>query len=231
MNDEKDQVEGWEALGEEEPSGGTLAPSAELEEALREAAEAVEAREGARHKRGGAVIAVTREEHERVLAELEAAKAELEEQKERSLRLQADFDNHRKRTLKERQDFHQYGAEGLVRDLLGTVDNLDRAIEHAKVNEDADLQSILQGVELVQRELLGALSTHSVTRIEAEGAVFDPNLHEAMAQAESDEVPPGSVLQVLQQGYQLRDRLLRPARVVVSRKPEAGSTEEPDEKV
>ncbi len=220
--------DGLEAHEGEEPSGGTLATSKELEEALREAAEAVDHR-GKKKPAGsgsGPVIAVTREEHEGVLAKLDEAKAELDELKDKHLRLQADFENLRKRTMKERQDAHQFGHEGLVRDLLGTVDNLDRALDHARSHEGGDLKGIIEGVELVQRELLGALSTHAVTKIEAEGQIFDPNVHEAMAQAESDEVPAGTVLQVLQEGYQLRDRLLRPSRVLVSRKPEGGSAEE-----
>ena len=224
--------EGWEALASEEPSEGTLAPSAELEEALREAAEAVSSREPQRHPKasgGGAVLAVPREEHERVLAELEEVKKELAETRERVLRLQADFDNHRKRTLKEREEAHRYGHERLVRDLLGSLDDLERAIQHTRSGEGSDLQSLLEGVELVQRGLLGALTAHAVKRIDALGQPFDPNVHEAMAQQESNEVPPGTVLQVFQDGYQLHDRLLRPARVVVSRKPEGGSTEEPAE--
>jgi len=203
----------------EEPSGGSLATSKELEEALREAADAVDQRGKPKPSSGGPVIAVTREEHDGVLAELGALK-------DSHVRLQADFENLRKRTMKERQDAHQFGHEALVRDLLGTVDNLDRALEHAKSKDGGDLQGILQGIELVQRELLVALSTHAVTKIEAQGKIFDPNVHEAMAQAESDEVPAGTVLQVFQTGYQLRDRLLRPSRVLVSRKPEGVSTEE-----
>ncbi len=224
--------EGWEALASEEPSEGSLAPSAELEEALREAAEAVTSREPQRHPKAsgaGTVLAVPREEHERVRAELEAVKKELAEARERVLRLQADFDNHRRRTLKEREETYRYGHERLVRDLLGSLDDLERAIQHTKSGESSDLGSLLEGVELVQRELLGALTAHAVKRIDALGQPFDPNIHEAMAQQESSEVPPGTVLEVFQNGYQLYDRLLRPARVVVSRKPEGGSAEEPAE--
>ncbi|MBW2241350.1 MAG: nucleotide exchange factor GrpE [Deltaproteobacteria bacterium] len=228
--DDKERSEGWEALTEE-PAEGTLAPSSELEDALREAAEAVEARAEERHKPkgGGPAFAVPREAHERVLEQLEAVREELEAQKEASLRLQADFENLRRRALKERQDAHAYGHEGLARELLATVDNLERAIEHAKASDRGDFESILQGVELVQRELLTALAQHAVNPVEAEGLVFDPNIHEAMAQAESEEAEAGTVLQVLQPGYQLRDRLLRPARVVVSRKPEAGLAEKPQD--
>ncbi|MCP5057253.1 MAG: nucleotide exchange factor GrpE [bacterium] len=223
MGDDKERSEGWEALTEE-PSEGTLAPSAELEDALREAAEAVEAREEERNqpKGDGPAFAVPREAHERVLEELEG-------QKEAGLRMQADFENLRRRSLRDRQDAHAYGHEGLARDLLGTVDDLERAIEHAKSSGRGDFESILQGVELVRKELLTALAQHAVTPVEAEGMAFDPNVHEAMAQAESEEAEAGTVLQVLQPGYQLRDRLLRPARVVVSRKPEAELAEKPED--
>ncbi|MCP5071337.1 MAG: nucleotide exchange factor GrpE [bacterium] len=220
--DDREQSEGWEALSEE-PAEGTIAPSAELEDALREAAEGVEGRaeEPTNPKGGGRAFEVPHEAHERVLEQLEATRQELEAQKEAGLRKQADFENLRRRALKERQDAHSYGHEGLARDLLATVDNLERAIEHAKASEHGDFESILQGVEMVRREILTALAQHAVLPVEALGQPFDPNVHEAMAQMDSDEAESGTVLEVLQPGYQLRDRLLRPARVVVSRKPEA----------
>lgn len=207
--DGRDEAEGWEAL-EEEASEGRLAPSEELEAALREAAEAVEARESARGSRGRAAGAAAEE--------LARVRQELEQLKDRHLRLQADFENHRRRTLKEREETARYGHENLVKDLLATVDNLERAIDHARQSGGGDFQSMLQGVELVQRELLGALAKHGVEPIEPEGDPFDPNLHEAMAQEEADDVSPGTVVRVLQKGYRLRDRLLRPARVMVSRR-------------
>ena len=213
MSAKKDK-EGWEGVAEE-AEGGALAPSPELEEALREAEQAVEARQAARHAGEG-----EKPDEGVDPEELQALRGELEELQERHLRLQADFENHRRRTLKERQEAHQYGHENIVKDLLGSVDNLDRAIDHARQNESGDFESMLQGVELVRRELLGALGKHGVTEIEADGATFDPNVHEAMAQQEDGSVPPGTVLVVLQKGYLLRDRLLRPARVVVSKVPE-----------
>jgi molecular chaperone GrpE len=210
--DEKPDAEGWESLSEE-ASGGSLAPSPELEEALREAEAAVEARQAARTGgRGGPA----NESHERELAELRAEKAKLEE---RLIRLQADFDNFRKRTLRERQEALSYGHELVVKDLLPVVDNLERAIEHASASTGADFEGMLQGVELVRRELLAVLAKHGVSTIEAEGEVFDPNLHEALAQMEDDKVPAGRVGRMLQKGYRLRDRLLRPARVMVSKGP------------
>jgi molecular chaperone GrpE len=203
--------EGWESLAEE-AEGGSLAPSAELEEALREAAEAVEAREAERHRGHKAPGA------QDAAGEIEALRAENAQLKERMIRLQADFENHRRRALKEREEAHRYGHENLVKDLLATVDNLDRAIEHARRNDGADFEGMLQGVDLVRRELLGALAKYGLSEVEAEGAAFDPNVHEALAQVENDEVAPGTIVEVLQKGYRLRDRLLRPTRVVVSKR-------------
>ena len=201
--------EGWESLAEE-GSVGSLAPSAELEEALREAEAAVEAHQASRSAaRGSGPEAL---EHE--LAALKEEKAKLED---RLVRLHADFDNYRKRTLREKQEALSYGHEHVVKDLLAVVDNLERAIEHASASSGADFEGMLQGVDLVRRELLGVLAKHGVGSIEAEGEVFDPNLHEALAQMEDEKVPAGRVSRVLQKGYRLRDRLLRPARVLVSK--------------
>jgi molecular chaperone GrpE len=205
--EDEDQKDGSEPSAEE-PSGGSVSPSPELEEALREAAEAVEARQADRE--GG-------EAEEGEVTEAEALRGELAALQERMIRLQADFDNFRRRALKERQEAHQYGHENLVKDLLATVDNLDRAIEHARKSGGGDLESMLQGLELVQRELLGALAKHGVGEIGAGNVAFDPNVHEAMAQKEDDSVPANTVIEVFQKGYRLRDRLLRPARVVVSK--------------
>lgn len=214
---------------EEEPSGGALAPTPELEEALREAAEAVESKDGAKKlpTRGMKVPegelelpSDLREQNASLRAELEELRAAHDELEQRYLRLNADYDNHRRRTLKERENAHRYGHENVVKDLLSTVDNLERAVDHARSSGDADFESMLQGVELVQRELLGGLAKHGVAVIEADGEPFDPEVHEAMAQHEDDSVPANTVVQVFQRGYRLRDRLLRPARVVVSRRPE-----------
>jgi molecular chaperone GrpE len=205
------EAEGWESLAEE--SQGTLAPSAELEEALREAEAAVEAREAERASRAA------RPGAEAAPAELAALEQENAQLKDRYIRLSADFDNFRKRMLREKQEAHAYGHENVVKDLLAVVDNLDRAIEHASASSGADFESMLQGVELVRRELLGVLAKHGVGTIEAAGETFDPNVHEALAQVEDDKVPAGSVARVLQKGYRLRDRLLRPARVLVSKGP------------
>lgn len=219
-SEHSEHSEGWESFAEDADEGGSLHPTPELEEALREAAESVEERGAAAH--GGAREAGAGSGGEAARGEAEALRGELEALRERYVRLQADFENHRRRALKEREEAHQYGHENLVKDLLGSVDNLDRAVEHARESGGGDFESMLQGVELVRRELLGALQKHGVTEIEADGAAFDPNVHEAMAQAPDDSVPAGTVVQVYQKGYRLRDRLLRPARVVVSKPSESG---------
>ena len=102
-----------------------------------------------------------------------------------------------------------------------TVDNLERAIDHARKGAGGDLENLLQGVELVQKGLLGLMARHGVTEVDAIGKPFDPAHHEAMAQTPDASVAPNTVLEVLQKGYKLRDRLLRPARVIVARPVEA----------
>jgi molecular chaperone GrpE len=193
-----------------EESGRALPMDRELEDALREAADSVgETRSGG-----------TGDDGETPGGPEDLAK-ELEQSRDRLLRLQADFENFRRRALAERRNLYQYGHENLVKDLLSTVDNLERAIGHARENGGGGLEDFLQGVELVQRELLATLSSHSVSEIEALGKAFDPALHEAMTLIPDGSVEPNTVIDVLQKGYVLRDRLLRPARVIVAKAPEA----------
>jgi molecular chaperone GrpE len=209
----------------EEDSERTLSPSPELEEALREAAAAVD-EAGTREEAECAEEAEAAPEEageapaEGEVAPEEALALELKQTQDRFLRLQADFENFRRRALKERTEAHQYGHQNLVKDLLLTVDNLDRAIDHAQKSEDGDLDGLLQGVELVQRDLLTALVRNGVASIEAVGKVFDPAYHEAVAQVADASLAPNTVTEELQKGYRLRDRLLRPSRVIVSRAPD-----------
>lgn len=210
---------------ETEAEGGALELNPELEAALREATESVGARradatedtEGAaKQDPVEALIHAYKAEAEKLGQELDAAKQEAAGFKDRFVRVSADLDNLRRRQLKERQEALQYGSENLVKDLLNTVDNLERAVDHAKGSDAKESSALLQGVELAQRELTGVLGKHGVVVIEAEGVAFDPNVHEAVAQIEEGSVPPGHVARVYQKGYRLRDRLLRPARVVVA---------------
>jgi len=212
-----DEAEGWESLAEEDEL--SLAVNPELEAALREASEAIDEQGHVKSHEPPASDSFSGEEIERMAGQLV-------ENRDKYVRLLADFDNFRRRAHKDRQDVILYGHENLVKDLLSTVDNLDRAIEHAHQSDGGDLASLLQGVELVQRELYAVLAQHEVQVIDAEGKQFDPSLHEAMAQVQDDSVPANTVIEVLQKGYQLRDRLLRPARVVVAKPPADAETTE-----
>jgi molecular chaperone GrpE len=211
----------WESGGDE-ASAGRLPESPELAEALREAAEAIPD-----PTPGPAEPAAPPPESAAALNRIEDLSAELVETKDRLIRLHADFENYRRRAQREREEAVRYGSQNLFKELLTTVDNLDRAIEHARKGDGADVEILLQGVELVQKGLVGLMSAHGVEEIEALGKPFDPALHEAMAQAPDVSQPPNTILEVLQKGYKLRDRLLRPARVVISRPP--GANEEGSE--
>ena len=224
--------------GADEPSGGVLAPSDELEAALRAATESVEVREEARKGAGGSsvggssadkvLLEVLSGELQTLKKQFEELTQERDELRDRHLRLQAEFENFRRRGLKERQEAHNFGHQNLVKDLLPTVDNLERAIAHAtEGSAGADLQALLQGIELVRQALLDVLGKHGVKRIEAIGRSFDPSLHEALAQVVDDGVPVGTVVQVLEEGYQLRDRMLRPTRVIVSKRSDASPESSP----
>ncbi len=157
----------------------------------------------------------------RSAAASEAAPAtELAELKDRYLRLAAEFDNFRRRNLKERQDLHNYANESLVKELLPAVDNLERAVVHGRKEEQrADSENLLQGVELTYRSLVQILQRFGVVEIEAEGKPFDPQVHEAVRRVATSEHAPGTVLEVYQKGYLLKDRLLRPAMVAVAGDP------------
>ena len=137
------------------------------------------------------------------------------------LRVAAEFENFKRRSAKERQDLLNYGNESLVKELLSTVDNLERALGHGQASEEgSDPKSILAGVELTHRALLQVLGKFGVSAVSAAGEAFDPQLHEAVGQLPSTEHAAGTIVDVLQKGYLLRDRLVRPALVVVSSKPE-----------
>jgi molecular chaperone GrpE len=145
------------------------------------------------------------------------AAAELAELKDRHLRLAADFDNFRRRSLKERQDLHNYANENLVKELLPIVDNLERAVGHARKEEQrSDSDNLLQGVELTHRSLLQILARLGVVEIAALGQPFDPQIHEAVRRIPSPDKPAGTVVEIYQKGYMLKDRMLRPAMVAVA---------------
>jgi molecular chaperone GrpE len=128
------------------------------------------------------------------------------------LRLAADFDNYRKRTAREHAELTRRANERLLNELLPVLDDLERALEAAAEHEEAKLE---EGVRLVHRSLLGLVERHGLTEIDTEGA-FDPHVHEALLAQPGEGAEEGSVLQVLQKGYRLGDKVIRPARVIVA---------------
>jgi molecular chaperone GrpE len=145
------------------------------------------------------------------IAALEAEKADL---RDRMLRIAAEFENWKKRARKEQTDGEAKVRESVLRDILEVMDNLERAT--AVTGGSTDLQSVQQGIGLVLRQFASKLERYDVKPLEAKGKPFDPRLHEAISQAPSADVAPGTVLNELQKGYKVGDRLLRPASVVVA---------------
>ncbi|HUH03423.1 MAG TPA: nucleotide exchange factor GrpE, partial [Kofleriaceae bacterium] len=155
------------------------------------------------------------------VAELEGRVAALELEKketfDRLLRATADLDNYRKRARRDVDDAKIAAKGNVLKEMLPVVDNLERAVQHAESSGDGGGEAILEGVRLVLRQFLQAFERCDVTPLESLGQPFDPNLHEAVGQAETDDYPPGTVCQELQRGYKIGDRLLRPALTVVAR--------------
>ncbi len=157
---------------------------------------------------------------EATAADLEAARRECEELMDRLKRTAADYQNYQKRTARRIEDAVQGAVRMVVLDLLPVIDNFERALDAAETG-GAD-EGFRQGVVLVHDQLLAALAKHDVRPIEAEGLEFDPEHHEAVGRAPGDEVPENHVAEVLQRGYRMGDRTIRPSRVIVSSGP-AGS--------
>jgi molecular chaperone GrpE len=146
---------------------------------------------------------------------------ELADTKDRLLRTLADMENLRKRTEREVADARMYGISAFARDVLTVADGMHLALEaldkELREKSDAGVKALLDGVELTERALLNALEKHGVKRIEPMGQKFDPNRHQAMYETEHPTVPAGHVAQVVQAGYLIGDRVLRPAMVAVSK--------------
>lgn len=150
-------------------------------------------------------------------AAVDPIREERDRLKDQLLRTAADYDNFRKRTRKDLEESERRGREEAVRELLPVFDNLERAMSAASTAKDVD--SIVEGVRMVMRLFEDHIGRLGVTRVATVGQRFDPTVHEAIQQKETDEVPPGTVLTEVIPGYRLGDRLVRPAMVVVARKP------------
>lgn len=140
---------------------------------------------------------------------------ELEKLRERLLRVQADHENHRKRMLRERDEQARFALEGIMHGLILSMDNFERALEHR--THTPEVEAFAKGLELTHRQLWETLAKSGLERIEALGKPFDPHVHEAMATVEAEEVEDGTVLDVIQVGYSLSGRVLRPALVRVAK--------------
>lgn len=148
---------------------------------------------------------------------------QLNEQKEKVLRLSAEFENFKKRKQREIDEFKKFANETVFRQVLSVVDNLERAIDSS--TDAVEETSLLEGVKLTHKEILKLFESFNVKVIEADNQPFDPNFHQAVTHAQNNDVPDNTVTNVLQKGYLLHDRLLRPAMVVVSKKVEQQTQE------
>jgi molecular chaperone GrpE len=150
---------------------------------------------------------------------LTALEAELAEQKDRLLRALAETENVRRRAQREREDASKYAVTGFAKDMLSAADNLRRALESLPEADvkDERTRSLLAGVAATERELLSVFERHGIRRIDPKGEPFDHNFHQAIFEAEREDQPTGTVVEVLQPGYVLHDRLLRPAMVGVAK--------------
>lgn len=155
---------------------------------------------------------------------LKAQAAKAAEYWDRLLRNTAEFDNYKKRAARERQDAIKFANEGLLHKLLPILDNLEAALATVQSGKgDNNVQSLLTGVNMIQQQLRAVLADAGLEEVDATGKPFDPNLHEAVSQTETEEHPEGHVAQQLRKGYKLKERLLRPATVVVAKAPEAAA--------
>ena len=153
--------------------------------------------------------------------------AELEAERDRALRLQAEMQNLRQRTSRELADERRYAPLAVMRDLLPVLDNIDRAIEAAEKNSDAE--ALMEGFRLVRQQLTSVLAQHHCEPIEAVGEPFDPGFHEAILQQPSPDHAAGTVMLTTQTGYRLHDRVVRPTQVIVSGGPADEKDEQSDE--
>ncbi len=166
-------------------------------------------------KDSGETVTLKREEYEKLKEE--AAKAQ--ETWDRLLRQQADFDNVRKRLERDKQEFQKYAHEDIIIDLLGILDDLERSVEAAEKGQE-NPDAFLKGIEMILAHLYELLKKRGVSAISAKGRKFDPNQHEALVQTESCDHEDGEVIEEMQKGYRLNDRVIRTAKVRVAKRVE-----------
>lgn len=195
------------------------------ETATDAAEEAVEATADARaqsDEQGGQDAGVTSEDVsvEELVAELQDSQAEVNRLRESVLRAEAETQNVRRRAEKDVAAAHKYSQEKLLKELLAIKDNLERALEAGAGIDEGPAKALLEGIELTEKSFSDLLVKSSVVEVNPVGESFDPQHHQAMSMVPTGEQPPNTVLTVVQKGYMLNDRLLRPAMVIVSKAPD-----------
>jgi len=159
-------------------------------------------------------------------AKLEAKEKEAAETYDRLLRASAEFDNYKKRSSREMEEFRKFANQALIKEMLSVVDNLELALNSTNDHKAID-KDLLQGLEMTHREILKVFERFNVKPIDARGQPFDPTFHEAVMQEETNDSPKNTVINELQRGYMIHDRLLRPSMVVVAKPKESSDGEKP----
>ncbi len=167
------------------------------------------------------------------IARLNEIESELGTAKENLLRALAETENLRKRAERERQDVSKYAVTGFAREMLPVADNLRRALESVpqELRDDERIATLIEGITLTERELLAAFDRHQIRAVDPLGEKFDHNFHQAMFEVPSDDKPPGTVVKVVQTGYVIVDRLLRPALVGVAAAPKEAAPQPPGQHI
>lgn len=159
-------------------------------------------------------------------AKLEAKEKEAVETYDRLLRTSAEFDNYKKRSSREIEEFRKFANQSLIKEMLSVVDNLELAMNSTNDHKAID-KDLLQGLEMTHKEILKVFERFNVKPIDAKGQPFDPTFHEAVMQEETNDSPKNTVINELQRGYMIHDRLLRPSMVVVAKPKESSDGEKP----
>ena len=160
-------------------------------------------------------------------AKFEAKEKEAEENYDRLLRLSAEFENYKKRSSREIEEFRKFANQSLIKEMLSVVDNLELAMNSTNGHKAID-KDLLQGLEMTHREILKVFEKFNVKPIDAKGQPFDPTFHEAVMQEETNDYAKNTVINEMQRGYMIHDRLLRPSMVVVAKPKEEKNSEKPD---
>ncbi len=215
MSDQDKQNSAAAAQAEADVAASEKGPEIPSKEAFAEAAAAHAAEEAHAAANDAAAAATGAGDAERVAA----LEAEVSNLKDQLLRALAETENLRQRTRREREDTIKYAAMGLVKDLVEVTDNLKRAIESVPaeaIEDDSQLKNLLTGVQMTDKEILTVFERHNIKQVAALGEKLDPHSHEALFEVPDPTSPAGTVVQVMQPGYRLHDRLVRPARVGVA---------------